>query len=110
MAPAPDHHSVYVVRLDDAVARLRKVRQANPDRDPTKPSVYVGMTGLDPATRLANHKQGIKSSPLVKRYGLGLMPELYAHLNPMPYEAAAAMERDLAEDLRRDGYTVVGGH
>jgi hypothetical protein len=47
---------------------------------------------------------------LVKRYGIRLLPELYAHLNPMPYEAAAQMERDLTEDLRRAGYTVVGGH
>jgi hypothetical protein len=37
------------------------------------------------------------------------MPELYAFLNPMPFEAAAQMERDLAEDLRVDGYTVTGG-
>jgi hypothetical protein len=39
-----------------------------------------------------------------------LLPELYAHLNPMPFEAAGQMERDLAEDLRRAGYTVTGGH
>jgi hypothetical protein len=45
-----------------------------------------------------------------KRYGLRLLPELYAHLNPMPYEAATQMEKDLAEDLRRAGYTVAGGH
>jgi len=38
------------------------------------------------------------------------MPELYTHLNPMPFEAAAVMERDLAEDLHRTGYTVTGGH
>jgi hypothetical protein len=29
---------------------------------------------------------------------------------PMPYEAAEQMESDLAEDLRRSGYTVAGGH
>jgi len=43
-------------------------------------------------------------------YGLRLLPELYAHLNPMPYEAAVKMEVDLAEDLRRAGFTVTGGH
>ena len=68
------------------------------------------MTGLTPEERFANHKQGIKSSTLVKRHGLRLLPELYAHLNPMPYDAAAQMEKDLTEDLRRAGYTVVGGH
>ena len=104
------HHNVYVVLLEDAVNGLRKVRRANPDRDPTKPSVYVGLTGLDPQQRFENHKLGIKSSLLVERYGVRLLPELYAHLNPMPYEAGAQMERDLAEDLRHDGYAVMGGH
>ncbi len=104
------HHNVYVVLLDRAAARLRAVRAANPERNPQKPCVYVGMTGLDPAERFANHKQGVKAASVVKRHGLRLMPELYAHLNPMPFEAAARMEQDLAEDLRREGYTVTGGH
>jgi len=68
------------------------------------------MTGLAPEERFANHQQGIKSATVVKRFGLRLLPELYAHLNPMPFEAAAQMEQDLAEDLRRAGYTVAGGH
>ena len=47
---------------------------------------------------------------MVKKCGKGLMPELYEHLNPMPYDAAVQMEKDLAEDLRNQGYTVTGGH
>ena len=105
-----NHHHVYVVLLDAAAANIRKVQSANPDRDPAKPCVYVGMTGLTPEERFANHKRGIKSASLVERHGIRLLPELYAHLNPMPYEAAARMERDLTEDLRRAGYTVAGGH
>ena len=104
------HHNVYVVLLDPAFGRLRPVRAANPKRDGTKPCVYVGMTGLTPEERFANHKAGTKAASVVKRYGLRLLPELYAHLNPMPFEAAAQMEQDLAEDLRRAGYTVTGGH
>jgi hypothetical protein len=104
------HHSVYVVLLNGSVGSMRKVRAANPHRDPKKPCVYVGMTGLTPEKRFANHKKGIKAASLVKRFGIWLLPELYAHLNPMPYAAAAAMEKDLAEDLRRAGYTVTGGH
>jgi hypothetical protein len=50
------------------------------------------------------------ASVSIKRYGLRLLPELYEHLNPMPYEAAAQTEKDLADDLRRAGYTVTGGH
>jgi hypothetical protein len=60
--------------------------------------------------RFAHHKQGIKDAWVVKRYGVRLLPELFAHLNPMPFDAAAQMEKDLAEDLRRAGYTVTGGH
>jgi predicted GIY-YIG superfamily endonuclease len=104
------HHNVYVVLLDPAVGRLRKVRAENPKRNTKKACVYVGMTGLTPEERFANHKAGIKAASVVKRYGIRLLPELYKHLNPMPFEAAVQMEMDLAEDLRRAGYTVTGGH
>jgi predicted GIY-YIG superfamily endonuclease len=104
------HHSVYVVLLDPAVATLRKVQQLNPNRSPAMPCVYVGLTGLTPEQRFANHQAGIKSAAVVKKYGLRLLPELYAHLNPMPYAAAVQMEKDLAEDLRKLGYTVTGGY
>ena len=104
------HHNVYVVLLDPAAGRIRSVHAANPKRDPGQPCVYVGMTGLMPEERFANHKQGVKAAAVVKRFGVRLLPELFEHLNPMPYEAAAQMEKDLAEDLRRAGYTVTGGH
>jgi predicted GIY-YIG superfamily endonuclease len=103
------HHSVYVILLDPAVLQHRSILRLNPNRDPAKPCVYVGMTGLAVQDRFQNHKKGQKSAWVVKRYGLRLMPELYEYLNPMPFEAAAQMEKDLAEDLRADGYTVAGG-
>jgi len=109
-AQPESHHNVYVVLLEPAVGKIRKVKAANPRRDPQKPCVYVGMTGLTPEERFANHKAGLKAASVVKRYGLRLLPEHYAHLNPMPFEAAVQMEMDLAEDLRRAGYTVTGGH
>jgi predicted GIY-YIG superfamily endonuclease len=104
------HHHVYVVLLDPAVGKTRKVRAEKPKRNPKKPCIYVGMTGLTPEARFANHKAGNKDAAVVKRYGLQLLPEFYEHLNPMPFEAAVQMEMDLAEDLRRAGYTVTGGH
>jgi hypothetical protein len=104
------HHYVYVVLLEPGAARLRKVLALNPKRDPKKPCVYVGLTGLRPEERFANHKSGVKAARVVQRYGVRLLPELYEWLNPMPFAAAAQMEQDLADDLRQQGYTVTGGH
>jgi len=104
------HHNVYVVLLKPATAKIRRVRAANPNWDPKKPCLYVGMTGLTPKERFANHKSGIKAASVVKNFGVRLLPELFAHLNPMPYDAALQMEKDLADDLRRAGYAVAGGH
>lgn len=103
------HHSVYVILLDDAVAKHTTVLRQNPRRLPGKPCVYVGMTGLPVEERFANHKAGYKSAWTVEKYGKQLLPELFAHLNPMPFDDAAQMEKDLTEDLRREGYTVTGG-
>jgi hypothetical protein len=103
------HHCVYVILLDPSVLRHPSILRLNPNRHPTKPSVYVGMTGLPVEQRFENHKTGVKSAWVVKKYGLRLVPELYEFLNPMPFEAAAQMEKDLAEDLRAEGYTVTGG-
>ena len=91
------HHSVYVVYL------------RNPRGD-GRAGYYVGMTGLTPQQRFQNHKGGVKAARVVKRYGVRLVPRLYAHLNPMSYEKAVEMEVALAESLRRRGYTVFGGH
>jgi hypothetical protein len=109
-APATLHHYVYVVLLDPAVLKLRKIRAVNPTRQKDKPCVYVGMTGLNPDERFANHKAGLKAARIVQRYGLRLLPELYEVFNPMPFDVAAQMERELAEDLRAQGYTVAGGY
>jgi hypothetical protein len=68
------------------------------------------MTGLTPEERFANHKAGIKSASVVKRYGERLVPKLYAHLNQMTYADALRMEQELAEQLKSEGYQVFGGH
>ena len=107
---AAHHHHVYVVLLSVEAARLKDVRAANPDRDPARPCLYVGMTGLTPEERFANHKSGLKAAKVVQQYGIRLLPEFYELYNPMPFEAAVEMERELAEDLRAQGYTVTGGH
>jgi predicted GIY-YIG superfamily endonuclease len=92
-----DHHSVYVVYL------------RNPKGD-GKAGYYVGMTGLSPDRRLANHKAGVKAAGIVRRCGVRLVPTLYEHLNPMCYGDAVRMEVELAASLRKRGFQVFGGH
>jgi predicted GIY-YIG superfamily endonuclease len=96
-SPSNGHHSVYVVYL------------RNPKGD-GKAGYYVGMTGLSPEQRLENHKSGVKSAGVVRRFGERLVPRLYRHLNPMPYEKAQRMEVALADSLRKRGFLVYGGH
>ncbi len=55
-AEQPPRHHVYVIELDPAVLEHARFRAANPDHDPRKPSLYVGMTGLDPETRFERHR------------------------------------------------------
>lgn len=100
------HHNVYVIRLDDAVLKVRRFALANPGHVPGKPCVYVGMTGLTPEERFANHKAGVRSCGIVKRFGEHLMPGYYVTLNPMPFDKATKMEKRLAEELRRNGFAV----
>jgi hypothetical protein len=56
-----------------------------------------------------NHKAGTKAARIVKRFGVRLVPKLYAHLNPMTYPDALAMEKQLAAELRARGFQVFGG-
>jgi hypothetical protein len=98
-----------VILLDNTVAKHSSILRLNPKRQLAKPCVYVGMTGIPVDQRFQNHKNGYKSAWVVRKYGVRLMPELYEHLNPMPFEAAAQMEIELAEDLRAEGYRVTGG-
>jgi hypothetical protein len=98
-----------VVLLSKDVLYEPKFKRCNPDYDPSKPCVYVGMTGQSPDIRFDKHKAGIKANRYVKQYGLRLMPELYECYNPMPYEAALDMEVELAIALREQGYGVWQG-
>ena len=102
-------HSVYVIELDPAVLGERRFRARNPNYVDGMPCVYVGMTGLAVEDRFANHLAGHKGNRYVRRYGLRLLPALYECFNPMPYEAARQMERDLADELQEKGCAVWQG-
>ena len=68
--------------------------------------LYVGRTGLTPEERYLNHKAGHRASKWVRKYGIGLLPRLYRHLNPLGYEPATRAEVALAEALRGTGIRV----
>ena len=90
-----EHHRVYVVLLKNP---------AGDGRD----GYYVGMTGLTPEERLANHKRGYKSASVVTRCGVGLAYEWFEGIPAMPYDEAALTEPALADELRDRGFLVFG--
>ena len=108
MARRPHYH-VYVVELANEVLEQARFAKANPGYRAGMPCVYVGMTGLDPDIRFDKHKAGIQANRYVQRFGLRLLPEIYAAYNPMSYDAARDMEVELAIDLREGGYGVWQG-
>ena len=77
---------------------------------PGSPAIYVGSSALPPGERFARHKQGgVPTSGLVRRQGVRLRPELYAHLNPLFSRVAAVdAEHALRDALEARGYRVFG--
>lgn len=91
-------HSVYVVLLHDE-------RRADPW------GLYVGQTSRDPDLRFDQHKTGYKASGPVRRFGMRLLPDLVAHLNPLGRWEALDLEAGLADAFRHAGVPwVEGGH
>ena len=100
------HYHVYVVELHSDVLLNARFMRSNPDYQPGKPCVYVGMTGLDPDVRFDKHKAGIQANRYVQEYGQRLLPELYELYNPLTYDEARNLEVELGIDLRQGGYGV----
>lgn len=102
------HHNVYVVLLDPRVLREKKVLKANPKRDPSKPCLYVGMTGILPTVRFQNHKAGHKASRYVEKYGVKLLPEMYEHLNRCHSTQPVRWKRSLLKNCAKRATRFVG--
>lgn len=91
-------HCVYVVLLHNPARR-----------DPR--GLYVGQTSLDPDMRFDQHKSGYKASRATRRFGVRLLPQLVAHLNPMAAWESIDLEAALADAFRAAGIGwVEGGH
>ena len=103
--------AIYVIKLSSEVGERKDVKKQNPNALSAKDCVYVGMTGLSPEERFKNHQAGYKCSKFAKgNYSKSLLPELTTGLHDLKREDAANIESLLAEELRRQGYTVTGGH
>jgi hypothetical protein len=90
-------HSVYVILLHDPSAGGRW-------------GLYVGQTSRDPDLRFDQHKAGYKASRAVRRFGIGLLPSLVEHLNPMKGRESVELEAALATGFRNAGIWIEGGH
>lgn len=111
--PPKLNSSVYVIELDPSVRQHRDVRRNNPRSRSTMECLYVGQTRRIPEERFQEHHTGFghkKGGRHLKGKCIKLRPDLYEFYNPMPLLESLVFERDLAEDLRAKGYTVLGGH
>ncbi len=98
---------VYVIRLDGEVQKNRKFREQNLDMNHDLPCYYVGQSYHHPETRYWQHKKGYKSNRFAKKFGLGLCPQHYDHLNPiMNRKKAETIEAELTKTLREKGHGV----
>ena len=105
--------SVYVIELDPSVRKHRDVRRNNPEARSSKECLYVGQTRRSPEERFQEHHTGFgqkKGGRHLRGKCVKLRPDLYEFYNPMPLLESLELERDLAEDLRAKGYTILGGH
>ncbi|WP_380788207.1 GIY-YIG nuclease family protein [Sphingomonas sp. R86521] len=98
LGEAGARHCVYVILLHDP-------RRRTPD------GLYVGQTARDPDWRFDQHKAGYRASRAVTRFGIRLLPDLVAHLNPLRQWESLDLEAALAEAFRDAGVPwVEGGH
>ena len=105
-APSEDRN-VYVIELDSEILKKKDFMKENPNRDPSKECVYVGMTSKTPEERFKVHKSDSpKGSRKVREFGIALMPEHYKRFNPLTWREAVDKEKEIAEDLRSQGYAV----
>ena len=124
---------VYVLQLEDVISDKKWFQKKNPDYKDGMDCLYVGKTTHHPRCRLSMHencKPGewegktyecvcwkkkevnyctirTRASAKVANYITGKMrPTLYKKWNPQRAKDAGDAEKDLADDLRAQGYGV----
>ena len=94
---AKGNHHLYAILLDGFVAKGRF-------------GVYIGESRYRPEKRFTQHLSGVRSSRVVQRRGIALLPSLVAHLNPLARGEAKELEVALAQALMAMGIETRGGH
>ena len=97
---------IYIIELDPAVLKLKRFTKANPRYQAGMPIVYVGLTSREPEQRFEQHKQGFKSSKMVKRHGIKLIYTQCEVIESPAYDVALARESTKADELRARGWGV----
>lgn len=96
---------LYVVELDPAVLDHGRVRKANPQGG--NACLYVGSTAHTPEHRYSQHKAGVHANRgYVTKYGTGLRQDLSDGATYATRQDAERAEAQLAEQLRKEGYSV----
>jgi hypothetical protein len=98
------HHRVYVIELDPS--------ERYPGFGGTW--VYVGQSSRSPEDRFREHTSGARNredrgrlyNDEVRRWGMRLLPQFYAHLHPSCTAQAEARELALARQLLAKGFKV----
>lgn len=97
---------VYVIELDPSVASDPAFVKANPNHEPGRPCVYVGMTSLDVAERYTQHRTGAKNASRIAGFGQRLRMDLVPPASPTRRTWAKEREKRLARELRSKGFGV----
>jgi hypothetical protein len=102
-------YSAYIIELDPAALDAGSMAEANPDARHDLPPLYVGQTWRTPIERFRQHKNRIKSSWMVRRFGVKLRRDLmlvFGRGRLRTRGEAEAEEARLTLALRAAGYAV----
>lgn len=97
---------IYVIELDPAAALDPVFAKENPHLLEGMPCLYVGSSSKTAAARLEQHLAGENAARIVALWGRKLRFDLMPDQKPIKRERALMLERNLARDLRRQGFAV----
>jgi hypothetical protein len=104
--PAVSPYTIYVIRLKRTVLDDGRFIERNPEYVAGKPCVYVGMTYLTCDARLEQHKAGIHSARIVKKFGKSCIHRLCRRTKPISRRHGLKREAKLAASLKEKGWGV----